>query len=132
MMVIVAIIGILAAIAYPNYAEFVARGRRAEAKTAMLGAMQSLERHYGQFNTYADPADNSRAWQGFPAQSESQLYALSAVSCGTVALNECVQVNAAPRIADATCGTLVLRSTGAQGILLGGTTTFVNVPRACQ
>ena len=35
-MVVVVILGILAAIAYPSYVEYVNRGKRAEAKAAML------------------------------------------------------------------------------------------------
>ncbi|MGT2494064.1 type IV pilin protein [Cupriavidus basilensis] len=132
LLIIVTIIGILAAIAYPNYTEYVARGRRAEAKAAMLNAMQALERHYGQFNTYADSADPTKGWQGFPLQSDSNLYTLSALACGALSFNECVQVNAVPRLTDATCGTLLLRSTGEQGILVNNASSFTNLPQACR
>ncbi len=45
-MIVVAIIGVLAAIAYPSYQEFVAKSRRAEAKTTLIGAQQWMERFY--------------------------------------------------------------------------------------
>ena len=45
-MIVVAVIGILASIAYPSYREFVAKSRRAEAKTTLIGAQQWMERFY--------------------------------------------------------------------------------------
>jgi type IV pilus assembly protein PilE len=46
LMVTVAIIGILAAIAFPSYQEQARRGKRAEGKTALLKAAQLQERIY--------------------------------------------------------------------------------------
>ena len=43
-MIVVAIIGILSAIAYPQYGKFVTKSRRADGHLAMLQAVQSLER----------------------------------------------------------------------------------------
>lgn len=45
-MVVVAIVGILAAIAYPSYIEHVRQTRRAEVTALMLENAQLLERHY--------------------------------------------------------------------------------------
>ena len=46
LMIVVAIVGILAAIAYPSYKSFVERSNRAEAKNALLENAQFLERNY--------------------------------------------------------------------------------------
>lgn len=57
LMVTVAIVGILAAIAYPTYTEHVARSRRADAKSALLEAAQWVERQYtvsGRFDKKGD------------------------------------------------------------------------------
>jgi type IV pilus assembly protein PilE len=52
LMIAVAIVGILAAIAYPSYSEYVRRGNRAEAKTALLEDAQFIERNYTEANVY--------------------------------------------------------------------------------
>ncbi len=52
LMITVAIIGILAAIAYPSYREYIARGQRTEAKTAILEDVQFLERNFTEANRY--------------------------------------------------------------------------------
>ena len=44
LMITVAIVGILSAIAYPSYTEFVRRGHRADARAGLLQAQQWLER----------------------------------------------------------------------------------------
>jgi type IV pilus assembly protein PilE len=53
LMIVVVILGILAAIAIPNYSEYVNRGRRAEAKAALLQVAQWQERTRTQTNAYA-------------------------------------------------------------------------------
>lgn len=52
MMIAVAIVGILAAIAYPQYVEYVAKGKRAECRSALLVASQKLEKFYSNNNQY--------------------------------------------------------------------------------
>lgn len=52
LMIVVAIVGILAAIAYPSYMDSVRKSRRADAKAALSNAVQALERYYTEKNTY--------------------------------------------------------------------------------
>jgi type IV pilus assembly protein PilE len=66
LMMAVAIIGILIAIAYPNYMEYLARGKRAEAKAALMEGAQRLERYFAVQGTYLDAANNLAAV--FPTQ----------------------------------------------------------------
>ena len=51
-LVVVAVIGILAAIAYPSYQGSVAKSRRADAQSALAGLAQAMERHFTENNTY--------------------------------------------------------------------------------
>lgn len=57
LMITVAIVAILAAIAIPSYQDSVWKGKRAEAKAAILKALQAEERYYTQNNRYVDAND---------------------------------------------------------------------------
>ncbi|KAB2322458.1 type IV pilin protein [Betaproteobacteria bacterium SCN1] len=120
LMVTVAIIGILAAIAYPNYTQYVQRSNRAEARSVLLEAAQFLERAYTVTNDYMiNPDPNvggplvlppslsqspkqgvAKYNVGFAVQT-SQTYTLQALPAGVM-------------VGDA-CGTLTLDSTGTRG-----------------
>jgi type IV pilus assembly protein PilE len=52
LMIVVAIVGILAAIAYPSYASYVLRSHRVDAQGVLLEAAQYMERHFTLNNTY--------------------------------------------------------------------------------
>lgn len=52
LMIVVVIIGILAALSYPNYREFVARAKRTEARAALLKIATNQEKYYLQNNTF--------------------------------------------------------------------------------
>lgn len=52
LMIAVAVVGLLAAVAYPSYMSQVAKGRRADAKQALLGLAQKMERRYTERGTY--------------------------------------------------------------------------------
>jgi len=52
LMIVVSIISILAAIAYPAYTSQVQKSRRVDAKVALMGAAQTLERCFTENNSY--------------------------------------------------------------------------------
>ena len=52
LMIVVTVIGVLAIVALPNYRDFSARARRAEARSALLQIATQQERHYLSNNTY--------------------------------------------------------------------------------
>jgi type IV pilus assembly protein PilE len=51
-MIVVAIVGILASIAYPSYQEYVRQSNRVEARSILLEMTQLLERNYTEANHY--------------------------------------------------------------------------------
>ena len=81
LMVVLLIVGILAAVAVPSYRQYVIRAHRTEAKTALLRLAANQERHYLQNNTYTD--DLSAL--GFGASlSDNGAYTLSVPIADTI------------------------------------------------
>ena len=52
LMIVIVVLGIIIAVAYPNYQEFSARAKRNEARSALLQIATNQERHYLNNNTY--------------------------------------------------------------------------------
>jgi type IV pilus assembly protein PilE len=123
LMIVVAIIGILAAIAYPSYQDSVRKSRRADAKAALLGFSNAMERRFTLMNTYRGAAAGG-ADTGAPAPA---IYPAEApIDSGTKYYD--LTINAAnassftlwatPKGAQASdpCGTLTLAHTGVKGV----------------
>lgn len=104
LMVVVAIVGILAAVAYPSYQEYLARGRRADAKTVLLETAQFLERFYTQNGTYVGAA---LPFAEAPKDGTVKYYDISFVAAQTAST---YQIQAVPKNAQAgdKCGSLLV------------------------
>ena len=61
LMIVVVVLGILAAIALPSYREYVRRANRAEARAALQAASQWMERAFTARGTYPALAEIGRA-----------------------------------------------------------------------
>lgn len=61
LIVVVIIVGILAAVAIPSYRNYVLRSQRADAKDALLALATQQEKHYLQCNSYAGGAGSIAA-----------------------------------------------------------------------
>ncbi|WP_323847382.1 type IV pilin protein [Microbulbifer magnicolonia] len=59
LMIVVAIVAILAGIAWPSYQEHVRSAKRADAQGALMGLAQAMERHFTQNGTYIGADDGS-------------------------------------------------------------------------
>ena len=135
LMITLAIVAILAAVAIPSYRDSVWKGKRAEAKAAMLKMLQAQERYYTQANTYVDPTTLTTAQRGpFPAYSADNAansrYTISVLStgvtglCSTNDLAKCaIVVATAVGAPDPKCGaTLAIDTAGNKYPALTGTT----------
>lgn len=56
LMMVVAIVGILAAVAYPSYQDSVRKSKRRDAEGALMTARQAMERHYAKNFNYKKAA----------------------------------------------------------------------------
>jgi type IV pilus assembly protein PilE len=110
LMVVVVIIGILAAIAYPSFQEQVRKTRRADGKAMLVETAQQLERCYTRFASY----NNVACGVALPAASDEGFYAVNTTALSASAFT----LQATPQgdqVNDAKCGALRLSSTGLQG-----------------
>jgi type IV pilus assembly protein PilE len=112
LMIVVAIIGILAAVAYPNYLQHVEKSRRVDAQTAMLELAQFMERQYTLNNTYTLPSTTKLPFTKSPKDGSKTYYNITL----TVPANDphSYSLSAAPTGAQATdpCGTLTVTHAG--------------------
>ncbi len=117
LMVVVAIVGILAAIAYPSYTEQVARSRRTDAQEALLETAQWIERQYTVSNAYNKKGDNSTidtaALPGLKPKS-AEAYTLSFVTVTADTFN--LQMVPKNVMSGDKCGTYALTNTGAKSV----------------
>lgn len=106
LMIAVAIIGILAAIAYPMYSTHVQDTRRAECAAALLGLASAMERDFSRNNTYSNLVGAGAFPATCPTDGGPVFYNLSITGLTATTY----QLNAAPSGAQAgdPCGTLTL------------------------
>ena len=109
LMIVVAIVGILAAVAYPSYAEYIRRGHRAEARAGLLQAAQWMERAATAKGTYPLEADFPAALKTVP----NNRYDVSIASADGATFT----LTATPKGAQVgdKCGNYTLANTGLRG-----------------
>lgn len=97
-MIVVAIVGILTAIALPSYDEYIRRGHRADARAGLLQAQQWLERAATAVGTYPTSLPDTLTWSGdnskrytiaFKAGNTNAAYTLIATRRNSQAKDRC-------------------------------------------
>lgn len=121
LMMVVAIVGILMAIALPSYRSYVERGDRAAARSALMEASQFMERYYATNNRYSTAADGTGSptlparVANAPAENPKYTLAVSAVGLNSFTLT------ATPQHSVSKCGDLILSNTGVKSISVPST-----------
>ena len=104
-MIVVAVVAILAAIAYPSYQGQARKARYADAKVKLLEIMQEQRKFFTDNNSYTEDLVGVNGL-GYPdagggeVKSEQGKYNISADQCdaGTTAITQCVELTATPQI----------------------------------
>lgn len=80
LIIVVLIVSILTAIAYPNYQQYVAKAKRNEAKAALLKIATLQERYYLQNNTFTTDLTNLGFGSSNNVASDSGTYVINVTS----------------------------------------------------
>lgn len=115
LMITVAVIGILAAIAYPSYTKYIRESRRAEAQADMLKIQLGLEKWRANNSTYNATLDQA----GFADGNDYYNYAITGATVGSTPTGSVYVIRATAQgnhaTADAACTPLTLNQTGVKG-----------------
>ena len=116
LMIVIAIIGILAAVGYPAYTNAVKKGNRADAIDSLLSLASRMEEYYINNDTYAGATVNASGTGTVGSNKTSDdLYTLSITSATAYAYS----LTATPKTTDSQCGNLTLNSLGQKGTSSG-------------
>jgi type IV pilus assembly protein PilE len=115
LMVVVAIVGILAFIAYPGYRSSVLKSHRADATSSLMDAMQREERYYTENNTYVTDLTQVGLASSSNVTTSNGYYKISAQADPSgITVAVILTATAVGTQANDTCGTFTLNSNGAK------------------
>jgi type IV pilus assembly protein PilE len=128
LMVTVVIIGILAAIAYPSYTQYVRRGHRAAARAQLMEAAQFMERNYTMNNfSYAGVGAAQLTLAGLGQSPKPPQAAIYNINLNPAPTATTYTLAAAPVgggiMANDECATMTIDQTGAKGLAGAPTAT---------
>jgi type IV pilus assembly protein PilE len=129
LVIVVAIIGILAAIAYPSYQDSVRKSRRADAKEVLLEGAQWMERFYTENYRYDQNKTGISVGDLFPdslkaspKEGTTKYYQMTfSASTANAFTLQATPTTQGGQDKDP-CGALTLTNTGAKGVLGTGAT----------
>ncbi|MEO0367726.1 MAG: type IV pilin protein [Pseudomonadota bacterium] len=98
MMIVVAIIGVLGAVAVPSYQSYVVTTNRADAQDELVRIMFAQERWQSRRRTYTTDFTDLGLASATDIESSEGEYLISAETCaGGLALTRCVRLRATPK-----------------------------------
>lgn len=111
LLVAVAIIGILAGVAYPSYMEYVLKSKRTEAQSALIDIANRQEMYYLDNRQYATNLNTQLGLSANPFISENGYYSISTSSASaTIDFTlTAVPVSTSTQAADTDCATLTIK-----------------------
>lgn len=116
LMITIAIVGILASVAYPSYTNYVKRGARAEAMAVLLDAANKQEQYFVDNRVYT----TDLAAIGVATSTENGYFTLAAkLQTGGFIIT--ATAAAGPVKGDTVCSTLTIDETGAKNSTGSGT-----------
>ncbi len=118
LMVVVALVGILAAIAFPSYRDYIRRSNRSQAISVLMENAQFMERNFTEANRYdQDAAGNAVAlpFNRAPKEGTATYGIAIASSTATTFSLAAAPVNGTVMQGDP-CGTLTLNNLGQKGV----------------
>jgi type IV pilus assembly protein PilE len=123
LMIVLAILGILAAIALPVYSGYVARGHRAAARAQLLQAAQYMQRFYAANDRYdADRTGTQTIWAIMPPtllrspSDGTPLYAMATTGANASTFTLVMLPLAGRVMADDKCGGFTITQAGAKSL----------------
>lgn len=114
LVIVMTIVGLLAAVAVPSYRQYLLRTHRSEAMSALLQLAAAQEKFYLQNNTYAGNAlldDAPPAGLGLPATSENGYYTV-AITAANVDGFSATATATGGQARDTSCATFTLNQAG--------------------
>lgn len=128
LMITVAIVAILASIALPSYTSYIARGRRADARTQLVQAAQFMQRFYAANDSYLQDRSANPVLGQVPGNllhspaDSTALYdlAIPAATLSVAAFTLKMVPVAGGSMASDECGSFTLTSVGVRGVEVGG------------
>ncbi|MEI5639128.1 MULTISPECIES: type IV pilin protein [unclassified Pseudoalteromonas] len=125
-MIVVVIIGILAAVSYPNYTEYVKRGARADAMTILLDAANKQEQYFVDNRSYATDLSDI----GVPGTSENGYFTISLQGVTTDTFTLVATAASGPVRGDSDCPALTIDELGIRGV--SGVTDQAQIDRCWE
>jgi type IV pilus assembly protein PilE len=125
LMIVVAIIGIISAVAYPAYTKQVATGHRTEVKTVLVSGQQWMERFYTENYSYAtnsSATENTRfadAYKTSPTSGNKVNYEIKLENVTQSTYRIVATRKAGSAMASDVCGNLTIDHLGRKGIETG-------------
>ncbi len=140
LMIVVAIIGILVAVALPSYQTYIQRGHRAAARAQLMQAAQYMQRFYAANDNYSvDRANANTVWAVMPAAFRRapadgvQIYDIGDTGANASAANATtftliMRPMAGRAMENDACGGLSITQAGVRGVTgYGGAATAAQV-----